>query len=628
MASVSPDVESPNVESPAVEHRSLWWNRRAPLVVLTAVIVAFQEWQVVHREFDPDELEHLHAAFLIAEGDVPYRDFFEHHPPALYLLLQPIFWLFGPGIATITSARFLMLTFSWGTLLATAILARRALGAGLLTPHGDMTETKRLAAEFDSGWIVALLLAACTTFWMKGIEVRPDVPAVCLLTAAASVVWSHPVVAGTPSACFSWPRWLTAGLLCGTATLFTPKAVIPAAAISLASTLWPNQGRGDVRPMVAMAFAGAWYWGLALVGMALWSGSPKPFFDSVVGLHFRWNASTPTLLHLRPHLVENAAIWLGAVAAAGVVIRDLLRTASADNAISVASKRIVAVAVLCAASLPGVKAAFPQYYLLWTPFLVLAAVTGWQHCLQHLRPTYVRFFTAAFIIGSGLLAARAFLQGRNGALPGLFDSLFVDSSGTVAVRWNSTVLPVLLSMVFVAALITWFVATEPRRAVWLCLFAGLLYGWCRNVDAVLRTNAAQCERIRRVNELVPAREGKPASECETVFDGFTGYGVFRQHAFDLWWINEYSSRLPVDGLPRLPLREMDTVRMERHEGQSPTFVTVRWAGDDVEALFRAPRVVIYDRELRTYLPQSVRAWIEAEYAPDALPPILIRRGTR
>lgn len=54
----------------------------ALLVILYAFV--FSGFQVV------DEFEHLHAAWLVSIGKVPYRDFFEHHNPLLWYLSAPI----------------------------------------------------------------------------------------------------------------------------------------------------------------------------------------------------------------------------------------------------------------------------------------------------------------------------------------------------------------------------------------------------------------------------------------------------------------------------------------------------------------------------------------------------------
>ncbi|MBR1824994.1 MAG: hypothetical protein IJ770_00205, partial [Alphaproteobacteria bacterium] len=37
-----------------------------------------------------DSMEHLRASYLVSLGDVPYRDFFEHHHPLLWYAFAPI----------------------------------------------------------------------------------------------------------------------------------------------------------------------------------------------------------------------------------------------------------------------------------------------------------------------------------------------------------------------------------------------------------------------------------------------------------------------------------------------------------------------------------------------------------
>src|SRR5437016_2091016 len=58
--------------------------RRPSVLVATSIvlIVAIYAWRLFllqTRTFDADEFEHLHAAFAIHQGLLPYRDFFEHH---------------------------------------------------------------------------------------------------------------------------------------------------------------------------------------------------------------------------------------------------------------------------------------------------------------------------------------------------------------------------------------------------------------------------------------------------------------------------------------------------------------------------------------------------------------------
>lgn len=42
-----------------------------------------------------DNIEHIHSSFLVAQGLVPYRDFFQHHNPLLWYLFAPLTKLFA-----------------------------------------------------------------------------------------------------------------------------------------------------------------------------------------------------------------------------------------------------------------------------------------------------------------------------------------------------------------------------------------------------------------------------------------------------------------------------------------------------------------------------------------------------
>lgn len=52
-----------------------------------------------------DIIEHLHAAWLISEGQVPFRDFFEHHNPLLWYILAPLTQLFKHDVTIIPVVR-------------------------------------------------------------------------------------------------------------------------------------------------------------------------------------------------------------------------------------------------------------------------------------------------------------------------------------------------------------------------------------------------------------------------------------------------------------------------------------------------------------------------------------------
>src|SRR5262245_18678610 len=91
---------------------------KGTLWFLTVAAGGLLAYEIPRRGIDPDELEHLHAAFCVSRGELPYRDFFEHHGPALYYALLPLFKLCGPQLSVLWIGRFLV----WCCGLATVIV--------------------------------------------------------------------------------------------------------------------------------------------------------------------------------------------------------------------------------------------------------------------------------------------------------------------------------------------------------------------------------------------------------------------------------------------------------------------------------------------------------------------------
>src|SRR5262245_6592367 len=93
------------------------------LVALT--IAALGAAMVAHAKLDPDESQHLHAAWLIAQGRVPYADFWEHHMPALPWALGPLTRWFADRPEIYVAARSVMALTTAATLGLVYVLGRR-----------------------------------------------------------------------------------------------------------------------------------------------------------------------------------------------------------------------------------------------------------------------------------------------------------------------------------------------------------------------------------------------------------------------------------------------------------------------------------------------------------------------
>lgn len=89
------------------EHKYNWKNLACLLAYgLLCYAFCFVVWTVFRTETgNGDNVEHLHATWLVAQGKVPYKDFFEHHNPFIWLFFSP-FVTFSSRILTLLDAAF------------------------------------------------------------------------------------------------------------------------------------------------------------------------------------------------------------------------------------------------------------------------------------------------------------------------------------------------------------------------------------------------------------------------------------------------------------------------------------------------------------------------------------------
>jgi 4-amino-4-deoxy-L-arabinose transferase-like glycosyltransferase len=200
-----------------------------------------------HRRFDIDELEHAHAAWCVAQGLIPYRDFFEHHPPALYLLSAPFFHAMSPGagfdraVYTLVMCRVAM----W-LLAAVAIALTHRLATIAIQPAG-----------LANGVWAVFLLATSFQFLNTAMEFRPDVPAVvCVLTAFVCAL--EPQRRNSPVQRW-WP--LAAGAALGASLLFTQKAIfaVPGVVVVVAKTDRRRMLELAIGVMIPIAMVAGWF---------------------------------------------------------------------------------------------------------------------------------------------------------------------------------------------------------------------------------------------------------------------------------------------------------------------------------------------------------------------------------
>lgn len=269
-----------------------WWGPCATAVVGAAVLFLFGFVTRLAHGFEWDELQLLHGAWRIAQGSIPYRDFFEHHPPLLHLILAPL-------VGRETEISWRVLVTSRGVALA-LLIANTCVAARLLV---------RAGAGGAAGWSAAALVVLSPVSG-KLFELRADWFALlCLLSAMLLMVGDHR--AGDRPA-----RWFLAGALGGLAMCFTQKALplwLGMLGWVAAGTLRPAGARSRlarVAPMLALA-AGA-LMAPGVLALGFWQrGALGALLDSTVIVNLTW-----------PREVEWEVCWYASSAAStgGIVL--------------------------------------------------------------------------------------------------------------------------------------------------------------------------------------------------------------------------------------------------------------------------------------------------------------------
>jgi 4-amino-4-deoxy-L-arabinose transferase-like glycosyltransferase len=230
----------------------------AKLIVFATVAFFVARIPLISRRvFDPDELEHSHAAWSVFKGMLPYRDFFEHHTPWYYFALSPFFHWFAVDQSFESARHFLLFARVVSLVLA-------ALSVVLLIRLG------RLVANRSVGLLAGLFVAAQPVFIQKTLEIRPDVPAFVLFVGALWFLLRG--LSEDEEVAIPRLRWfLGGGLSLGAAIMCTQKMlfVLPGAFLGLG--LWALAGgrRAWGARMHAVLVVGA---GVAIPALFTWIG--------------------------------------------------------------------------------------------------------------------------------------------------------------------------------------------------------------------------------------------------------------------------------------------------------------------------------------------------------------------
>jgi hypothetical protein len=313
---------------------------------------------LAHRVFDPDELEHAHAAWSMWRGLVPYRDFFEHHTPWYYYALRPLFRWFDVDSSFESARQFLVA----GRVLSLVLTIAAVV---LLARMGRRWGGRRV------GLVAALLLALQPIFLQKTVEMRPDVPALAFFLAGLGLLLRGLAGSAVTSPRIRW--FLAAGLGFGAAIMCTQKMlfVLPGTLAGLG--LWALAGRRPARGRAGALVV--FLLGVAVPGVLTWAAfaarhAGGDFITNNFLLNARWkHTSTHQLVRL---LTGSWAVLVLGLVGAGSALRRFFgeRPRRYDDLLLLCILAGLFLGVLV------VPSAHRQYYLMPLPIVCLFAARG------------------------------------------------------------------------------------------------------------------------------------------------------------------------------------------------------------------------------------------------------------
>lgn len=339
-----------------------------------------------NRAFQVDEVEHIHAAYNVSQGQLIYADFNQPHNPLLYYVLWPAV---DPGEPeeSFRRARLVTTAFFVLTVALCGVCAFRLGGypAGLLT----------------SG-----LALSHTTLVERGMEVRTDGPMTLMVVAALAVELSG---------MSRMKRFCWEALLLSAAFLYTNKACFACFAFGC---LWLLTAVRTRRPALVAAPMAVWAAPiLAAFGLMAAAGNLAAFwdvnFDRAVGELARTTeysnkfSFARTWLYLEPESMRNVAFSV--IALAGWILGMAAWRRRGEEGKGLSGLRFTAFLALVLFASLWVNP-FPFPYLHVTVLPVFAVLAGFAGARLIARMRLEPHGTAAWAVVL-LLAGSAAIQG-------------------------------------------------------------------------------------------------------------------------------------------------------------------------------------------------------------------------
>jgi len=538
------------------------------VVILVFILIAFflriPILQV--RSFDPDEFQHLHSARQIYHGEIPYRDYFDHHTPFLHFILSGLYPIVGEDINILFVARSLMLVFTTIILCLTFILARQLYGT-------------------DTGLFAVLFLSYVLIFLEKTIEIRPDLGAVTFWLA--SMIF---MVKGIQTK-VSWKWHLLSGLSMGTAVMFTQKSIfgLPGIFIALVypfidrrvGVSWRKQRKQVLAFLGGIAAPVLLTCVFFLAHGALWQ-----FINCNFIMNSQWKVRFSPTGYIKQMIQQNP--FFPVMGLAGLLVNIVWLHRREEVARGIFIPVFCTISVLIGLFILPVP--YRQYYLLFIPLLAIYSGFIIKKCMEFdfrkievsLRMIFSLFF-AGLILGLVIANLVFALHTSKPALTHLNNVLKF-------LHLKPNLLYLILWIPFFVSAVLAFIFGKRKYAFMLISIAIIIHPLDQMVAQLSQKNDGQLADIQYIMNVT--------DPSEAVLDGWSGYGFLRPSAYFCYFLHS----------------EMRAMLNEKE------------LTDDLikSAEERNTKIVIYDGDLKA-LPQKTQDYITNNYMPTGQGDLYIRK---
>ena len=487
-------------------HQKLLW-----LVALLMIAMAFglRHWLLQTRIFDPDEFEHMHSAWLISKGFLPYLHYFEHHTPAMHFLLAQFFRFFNVESDSAQAIDILIFGRRIMWLLSGVLLF-------LVFKLGKTWENWRI------GLIGTVFLVCTLMFQEKTIEIRPDLLSVPMWLSCLVLVMQ---VVRPSSMKEANKRWLMAacGFLLGSAIMATQKMLFAMPGFTLAMFFYwfspQSQGTFQQRfVQVLFQLAGFFAPILLMLGyFAIYEGA-YAFIEYNLLLNLGWKVGFSPAEYIHQLMEQNPFMVGFGLLGLLWAVPKIFSGPSIERGDYIIAINLVGLIV----GLFIIPVPYRQYYMMFIPLLALFAARFLVQIVEYLASSKIEApLSSPQFWTRGML----FLTLAAGLLIWTFPNLNDISLTDIAKKL------VMFGIMVCGVIAIYF---KKQDLALIILLVAVHLPTAKKFSNKLNHGDYHSNREQLANIKFVIDNSLPT---DTFMDGWNGMGLFRPHAYFYWMLH-------------------------------------------------------------------------------------------